>query len=242
MTTIPRFRLLVVALAALALLAPACSDDDDSSSDTTTAATDDTGGTETTAPAGLEGALVGTFGIDPAECADGAATAGSYFRMLQPEGDLEAGPFIENADSACGDKTYSALAAGTAGGLVTGEYQAPPDPAFDDTGNALADAIFEPVSFFAVAFGGATDPNEVMPAIEATGGELSGDLSAFTAYYGGLEFNQGAPKPDGSGDAPTGTIDPETGAYTLEWTSLISGGSFDGFTGVWHLEGTFTAA
>ena len=35
---------------------------------------------------------------------------------------------------------------------------------------------------------------------------------------------------------------PETGAFVLEWTSLISGGSFDGVTGVWHLEGTFTPA
>ena len=94
--------------------------------------------------------------------------------------------------------------------------------------------------FFAVAFAGATDSAEAMPTLTATGGELTGDLSAFTAYYGGGSFNQGAPKPDGTGEAPMGTIDPETGAYVLDWTSLISGGSFDGFTGVWHLEGTFT--
>jgi hypothetical protein len=25
----------------------------------------------------------------------------------------------------------------------------------------------------------------------------------------------------------------------MEWTSTISGGPFDGFTGLWHLEGTF---
>jgi hypothetical protein len=96
------------------------------------------------------------------------------------------------------------------------------------------------VPFFAVAFAGATDSAEAMPMLTATDGVLTGDLSAFTAYYGGGNFNQGAPKPDGTGDAPVGTIDPETGAYVLDWTSLISGGSFDGFTGVWHLEGTFT--
>ena len=45
---------------------------------------------------------------------------------------------------------------------------------------------------------------------------------------------------DGSGSAPTGTIDPTTGAFVIEWSSLISGGAFDGFTGVWHLQGTFT--
>jgi hypothetical protein len=78
--------------------------------------------------------------------------------------------------------------------------------------------------------------------VMATGGELTGELVAFTAYYGGQAFNQGGPKPDGSGVPATGTIDPATGEYVLEWTSLIVGGSFDGFTGVWHLEGTFTPA
>ncbi|MEQ1702345.1 MAG: hypothetical protein ABMA25_19720 [Ilumatobacteraceae bacterium] len=53
-------------------------------------------------------------------------------------------------------------------------------------------------------------------------------------------FNQGSPKADGSDANLTGTIDAATGHYVIEWTSLISGGSFDGFTGVWHLEGTFT--
>lgn len=67
-----------------------------------------------------------------------------------------------------------------------------------------------------------------------------GPWAAFTAYYGNSSFNQGAPKPDGTGEAPIGTIDPETGAYVLDWTSQIVGGSFNDFVGVWHLEGTFT--
>jgi hypothetical protein len=199
--------------------------------------------TETEVPAdGIEGELTGVFSVDAAVCADGPVTSGSYFRMVQIGGTLEAGPFIPNADSLCGDPTFSGLVPGTDGGLVTGTHQAAPDPAFDDAGNGLAGAIFEPVTFFAVAFAGATDPAEAVPAITAADGVLSGDLSAFTAYYGGGQFNQGAPKPDGSGTAPVGTIDPATGAYVLDWSSLISGGSFDGFTGVWHLEGTFTPA
>ena len=40
------------------------------------------------------------------------------------------------------------------------------------------------------------------------------------------------------GDA-TGTLDAKTGAFTLTWTSLIVGGPFNGFTGLWHLEGIF---
>jgi hypothetical protein len=247
-------RRLFAALAAATLVLAACGSDDDASSDTE-AATEETATTEatesteaateqtdppdtevpTTEPAaGFEGELVGTFSLDDAVC-DAAEVSGSYFRMLQPDGN-----YIPNSDSACADVTYSGLTAGTDGGLVTGAYQEAPDPAFDEAGNATADAIFAPVTFFAVAFAGATDSAEAMPMLTATDGVLTGDLSAFTAYYGGGSFNQGAPKPDGTGEAPMGTIDPETGAYVLDWTSLISGGSFDGFTGVWHLEGTFT--
>lgn len=45
---------------------------------------------------------------------------------------------------------------------------------------------------------------------------------------------------EGEGPPATGTYDPETRAYTLEWTSLIVDGPFNGFTGVWHLEGVFS--
>jgi len=266
MNTNLRNRRLLASLAAVTLVLAACGSDDDSSGDsaatetteateaaeaTESATTEETAGTEATesteamteetAPpdtepaATFEGDLIGTFAIDDAVC-DAAEVSGSYFRMLQPDGN-----YIPNADSACVDTTYSGLTAGTDGGLVTGTFQMAPDPAFDEAGNALADAIFAPVPFFAVAFAGATDEAEpAVPTLTATDGVLTGDLSAFTAYYGGGSFNQGAPKPDGTGDAPMGTIDPETGAYVLDWTSLISGGSFDGFTGVWHFEGTFT--
>lgn len=243
-------RRLFAAFAAATLVLAACGSDDDASSDTE-AATEQTAATETTEAmteeteppatedpatepaAGFEGELVGTLSIDDAAC-DAVEVSGSYFRMLQPDGN-----YIPNADSGCADVTYSGLTAGTDGGLVTGAYQEAPDPAFDAAGNATADAIFAPVTFFAVSFAGATDSAEALPMLTATDGVLSGDLSAFTAYYGGGSFNQGAPKPDGTGDAPMGTIDPETGAYVLDWTSFISGGSFDRFTGVWHLEGTF---
>ena len=76
----------------------------------------------------------------------------------------------------------------------------------------------------------------------ATDGELSGDVSAMAAYFGGEVFNQGAPKPGGSEPGPTGTIDADTGEFVLEWSSVIAGGAFDGFTGVWHFEGTFAAS
>ena len=194
--------------------------------------------------------LVGTFGVTAASCASGAPTSGSYFRMVQSGGTTTAGPFVPNADSTCGDKTYSALQPGTAGGLTTGKYQPDPSPAFDSAGNGLAAAIVAPTKFFGVNFAvstNATDPqtktSTKKPSIKVSGKKLTGDLDAVSVAYGNQQFNQGAPKPDGStptGTAgPTGTYDAKTGKYTLDWSSAIIGGPFSGFTGIWHLEGTF---
>jgi hypothetical protein len=207
------------------------------------------------APAGAKSSsssskLVGTFQVTAASCAAGAPTSGSYFRMVQPKGTTAAGPFVPNADSTCGDKTYSALAPGTDGGLVTGKYQPQPDPPFDAAGNGLATKIVAPTKFFGVNFAvstNKTDPQSngatKVPTVTVKKGKLSGDVDAVSVAYGNQQFNQGAPKPDGSKPGatagPTGTYNAKTGKYTLEWSSAIVGGPFDGFTGIWHLEGTF---
>ena len=197
--------------------------------------------------------LVGTFQIEAADCSTADVT-GSYFRMVSAGGTPDAGPFLPNGDSTCADPSFTSLAPGTDGGLRTGEYQPQPDPPFDEAGNGLADAIVQPATFFALNFAvstNETDPQsgDAVPApkiVVSKKGGLSGKLQAISVAYGGQEFNQGAPKPDGSAtggtSAPTGTYDKKSGAFTIEWTSQISGGSFDGFTGVWHLEGVFEKA
>lgn len=48
-----------------------------------------------------------------------------------------------------------------------------------------------------------------------------------------------APKATVTGGGATGTYNPKTRAFVLEWTSLIEGGPFNGFTGIWHLEGVY---
>ncbi|HAP75496.1 MAG TPA: hypothetical protein DCR14_05375 [Acidimicrobiaceae bacterium] len=248
----PTLRLAIGAIAALSLVGAACGDDETTSttapvtqpdvtdpsstepSVTEPMATDPASTTPLTEPMNLfEGELVGLFAIAAGQCVDGTVT-GSWFQMVQPGGTADAGPYVPNGDSACADTNYSLLSPGMAAGLRSGELQVAPDPAFDESGNGLAADIFAPVPFFGVAFAGAMDAGGPTPAVTAADGELNADLTAFTAYYGGGTFNQGA--------VATGTIDPMTGEYVLEWTSLISGGSFDGFTGVWHLEGVFTPA
>lgn len=196
------------------------------------------------------GELTGVFKIEAAECAGGAVTKGSFFRMVQPNGKTDQGPFVPNGDSACGDKTYTPLLPGQDGGLSTASFQPNPEPAFDSTGNGVAAALTQPQTWFAVKFSLSTnkkDPQSGLevaaPALTVEGGSLKGDLRALSAAWNGQYFNQGAPKPDGSlpGNtaAPTGTYDPSTKRYKIDWSSQIVGGPFNNFTGVWHLEGVF---
>jgi hypothetical protein len=194
--------------------------------------------------------LIGLFKIDPGMCTTAGVTSGSSFRMINPGGKLGDGPYISNGDSPCGDKTYSPMSPGSEGGLRTGAYQPEAAQPFDAGGNGATETIAKSTPFFAVRFAVATnqkDPqtgaNAVMPAISLKDGQLSGNLSAFAASWNNQHFNQGSPKPDGSKpgltSGPTGTYDPASRKFKLDWSSQIVGGPFNNFTGVWHFEGTF---
>jgi len=149
-------------------------------------------------------ALVGTFHLDPGTCSGGSthATAdGTYFRMITPGGSIDAGPFFQNPDSTCSDKTFTLATPGTDGGLVTGSYQPNPDPAFNSTGSAIADRIVAPQSFTAIDFGISTNPVDPQtglhvpaPAIEVSGSTLRGQIEAWSAAWNNQYFNQGTPK------------------------------------------------
>lgn len=230
-------RRLLVLSTAIAVLVVGCGDDGD----------------DTAAPDGGN-SLQGLIRIAAGECADAGVTSGSWFRMVQPAGTVEDGPFVENGDSLCGDLTWTPFVPGTEGGLRIGDYQPHPDPAFDNDGNAVNATIAEPPAWFAVRFAVATNSVDPQTAADAPApslsldedGRLSGDLSAFAAAWNGQHFNQGAPKPGGERPGkttgPTGTYDADSGAVVLEWTSQIVGGPFNNFTGVWHFEGTFEPA
>jgi len=193
--------------------------------------------------------MVGLFRVDAGQCTAGV-TSGTYFRMIQPGGKPGAGPYISNADSPCADKTYSLMFPGTAGGLMSGKFQAQASPPFDAGGNGVTDTIVKPTPFFAVKYANATNEDDPQtkaktkpPTIVNQDGKLSGDLSAFAAAWNNQHFNQGSPKPNGEKPGltagPDGTYDPATKKYTLEWSSQIVGGPFNNFTGVWHFEGKF---
>lgn len=193
--------------------------------------------------------LKGAFRITAGSCG-GATVTGSWFRMIQPGGSPEAGPFVENADSPCADKTYTPLRAGTDGGLVNGAHQPQPAEPFDGPGNGTAARIVQPQRFFGVHFAAATNATDPQtqaatgaPLMRRDGEKLTGDLRAFGVAWNRQHFNQGSPKPDGTRPGQTravsGTIDTRTKAYTLTWASTIVGGPFNNFTGLWRLQGTF---
>jgi hypothetical protein len=197
-------------------------------------------------------ALVGTFAFTPGTCS-GDKVTGTYFRMISPGGTVAKGGYFQNPDSPCPDKSFTTEVGGSDGGLVTGTYQPASGRAFDATGNSRAGRIFKPGSFTAIKFGISTnkiDPQTkkkvLAPKITVKDGKLSGQITAWTAAWNNLYFNQGSPKPDGSRPGITtpltGTYDSKTGKYVITWASQIVGGPFNRFTGYWHLEGSFTPA
>jgi hypothetical protein len=196
--------------------------------------------------------LVGTFQITPGAYSATTGASGSYFRMLIPGGTLNGADtnYVPNTSSSASDTTYTLLGPGVEGGLVTGSYQPAPDPAFDSSGNSLANDIIAPTPFENVNFSietEATDPQTSTavptPSITNSSGTVAGSLQTISASWSNQYFNQGSPKPDGSSPGltagPTGTYNSKTGAYTFTWTSEIVGGPFDNFTGQWVLAGTF---
>jgi hypothetical protein len=193
--------------------------------------------------------LAGTFKLTPG-AESGGKVRGSFFRMILPGGTAARGPFFSNLNSRAADKTYTLFNPGTDGGLVTGSYQEAPNPAFSGSGQALANKIVTPTSFFGVNFSLSTSKIEPQtgkevpaPTITVSNGKLSGDLRAFTASWNGQWFQQGSPKPDGARPGITspltGTFDEKTKQFSIDWDSRIVGGPFNGFAGHWHFEGTF---
>ena len=71
------------------------------------------------------------------------------------------------------------------------------------------------------------------PSIDLTGTTLTLDLSAWTAFWNGSLFNQGA-----DSSVIVSTYDSYTTRWTADWSKKIKGGPFGGKVGYWHLEGT----
>jgi hypothetical protein len=74
----------------------------------------------------------------------------------------------------------------------------------------------------------------------STGAKAPGQQQADRVWdWVSQEWLDSSPAPTVNGADATGTYDPSTHAFALQWTSLIVGGPFNGFTGFWHLEGVY---
>jgi hypothetical protein len=113
-----------------------------------------------------------------------------------------------------------------------------PPTVFDDDGRLTAD-----LSAWAASWNN-QDFNQGAPKpVSSTGAKAPGQEEAERVYdWVSQRFLESAPKATVSGNGAKGTYDPKTKRFVLEWTSYIEGGPFNGFTGLWHLEGTFERA
>ncbi|MHB1514326.1 MAG: hypothetical protein ACYCVY_01210 [Acidiferrobacteraceae bacterium] len=83
-------------------------------------------------------------------------------------------------------------------------------------------------------YGGGMVNGGPVPTFDTSGSTISGNLSSWTVFWNGTNFNQGA-------DPVSGTWNSSTGAYNIAWTSTIHGGPFSGQTGSWSFNGVATA-
>lgn len=158
--------------------------------------------------------LGGVFHIGP----------GSYIRMGLPSGG-----FFSNPYSKASNKTYTPFLSGVGGGIRAGVAQTAPSPAFDRHGNSLANSIITPTNFTGIRFGIVTT---VPPTFYVSGNRLTGHLRNLYAEWNKQTFRQG--------NIVYGTYSSRTHYYTLTWQTKVHGGPFDGYTGYWHLQGTYS--
>jgi hypothetical protein len=79
--------------------------------------------------------------------------------------------------------------------------------------------------------------------VQSTGAQAPGQEQAQRVWdWVSQKWLEAAPRSSVAGGGATGRYDAKTGAFSLEWTSHIDGGPFNGFTGLWHLEGTFESS
>lgn len=93
----------------------------------------------------------------------------------------------------------------------------------------VGDGTFAPYGGTPVSGG-----NPISASVDAAAGTITVDLSSFTAYWNGTNFNQGTP-------SATGTYNAGNGTFDIAWSSTVVGGPFDGQTGHWSLQGNVTA-
>jgi hypothetical protein len=150
--------------------------------------------------------------------------AGSYIRMGEPDGKFFGNPYSKDSNN-----TYTLISSGVGGGIRSGVAQKAPSPAFSAKGNSLANSIVTPTNFTGILFGVVTT---APPTFYVSGDTLTGYIRSLYAQWNKQTFFQG--------NTAHGTYNSRTHHYTLAWHTEVHGGPFDGYTGYWYLQGTFS--
>lgn len=82
--------------------------------------------------------------------------------------------------------------------------------------------------------GGAAVAGGAFPAGTTTASSITMDLSSWTNYWNGTNFNTGS-------SAVTGTYDSATGAFNMGWNATVVGGPFGGQVAYWNISGVAAA-
>ncbi len=117
-------------------------------------------------------------------------------------------------------------AGGATGGIVN---------AFQFFGGPVAIFTNTPLATDDNPYGGVAVGGGAFPSGVTTASTITMDLSSWTNYWNGTNFNTGTA-------AATGSYDSSTGAFSIAWTTTIVGGPFNGQAANWIINGTAAAA
>jgi hypothetical protein len=120
-----------------------------------------------------------------------------------------------------------------AGNELIGDINVAYGSSFTFFGNPVSvfsgDGTYAPYTGAAVTGG-----TPISATVDNVANTITVNLSSWTAFWNGTNFNQGT-------GAATGTWNAITGAYNIAWSSTVVGGPFNGQTGHWALQGIAVA-
>jgi len=166
--------------------------------------------------------------------ASGGVRLGGYQSQPRP-------PFAANGDSRAAAITKPVKFFGVRFSISTNptdpqtKTQVAPPTVYVDHGKLVADLSSWGVTWNNQVFNQGAPKPVSNTAAKAPGQEKAEKVWDWVAG----KYLESAAAPSITGRSATGRYDAKTGAFVLEWTSVIEGGPFNRFIGSWHLEGTF---
>ena len=230
-------------------------------------ATDLEDGTLTVITSGtIDTSTAGTYDISyTATDGDGASVTAVRRVIVKAEAGVVLGVnslTIDSGEFALGDGAYDPISTGGITEFTMSQFQGSVPGVYDTTCDSTPDnatpdctaqdyspsslgifdfANFGPVGIYtADTDGTAQNVGLALPSgtVNTVDGTITLNIPSWIAFWNGNSFAQGPTTPDGTKIEGTGTYNPSTQAYSIEWDALVVGGAFDGQFGHWQIAGT----